>query len=383
MKRVLILTSDLYRGGVAESARKICKMLAEDSNLAVTVCVYESLEIKKELPSSVNVVVLGFPLVKEYHQGRRFFEMRRLIGLIPATVKLAKLKHSLKPDTTYSMMYIPNIINVLSNLLSPSLIVLSERQNPSFDLGPKRLQRIIFGWFYRAADRVHANSMGLVDEVEQFYELSRKKICYFPNFFDLPAGRTPRKRSGEEKELRVLIVGRNSRQKGFRYLPPLVELLPKNIRINIVCSESEHSQVLSLFTHKAIQSGAVNVVRETGKMEPVYKSHDVLLVVSLWESFGNVIVEAMSHGLPVVSSRCPTGPIEIIGSRWGMMTTSSLANNKGKALSELSFFLKKLYEDKSYYNDYSSRSIERSKSYSFEKVRTLIYKCLYLESKHL
>lgn len=68
---------------------------------------------------------------------------------------------------------------------------------------------------------------------------------------------------------------------------------------------------------------------------PFYKTADLFVLSSNYEGFGNVIVEALATGTPVVSTDCPSGPAEILADgKYGRLVPVGDAEKLAKGIEE-------------------------------------------------
>jgi glycosyltransferase involved in cell wall biosynthesis len=119
----------------------------------------------------------------------------------------------------------------------------------------------------------------------------------------------------------ILAVGRLVKQKDFDTLIRAFGLVRKErpARLMVLGEGREREKLLALIKNLGLEQD----VTLHGFVENPFKyiKHAAVFVLSsLWEGFGNVIVEAMALGTPVVATECPSGPSEILEEgKWGRL----------------------------------------------------------------
>jgi glycosyltransferase involved in cell wall biosynthesis len=112
-----------------------------------------------------------------------------------------------------------------------------------------------------------------------------------------------------------LAVGRLSPlHKGFDILIEAFHLFAqKNTdwKLDIVGEGEEEEQYRSLILKYHLEN-RIFIHTFTNQIQEYYSNAQVYVLSSRWEGFGLVLVEAMAHGLPIVSSDLPTSQ-EIMG----------------------------------------------------------------------
>jgi glycosyltransferase involved in cell wall biosynthesis len=139
-------------------------------------------------------------------------------------------------------------------------------------------------------------------------------------------------------ERRILTVGRLKAQKNHKLLIRSFALLDDALgaKLLILGEGPLRPELEQLATDLGI---ADRVILPGFSADPwsLYRSADLFVLSSDYEGLGNVLIEAMLAGLPVVSTDCPSGPREILdGGRLGELVpvgdTEALATAMTTAL---------------------------------------------------
>ena len=167
---------------------------------------------------------------------------------------------------------------------------------------------------YPLADMIVACSQGAADDLSRVLPEVGDRVRVIHNCIELPTGtvtRPPRR----DAIPRVVACGRLTEQKGFEHLIRAMVMVRQQCPAELtILGEGELRGKLERIVAESGLAGYVHLPGFSHRILEDIASADVFVLPSIWEAFGNVIVEAMSCGTPVVAADCPYGPSEIIES---------------------------------------------------------------------
>jgi len=174
---------------------------------------------------------------------------------------------------------------------------------------------------YRNAHRVIANSEPLANACRRFYDLKPEQLAVVSNGFDFDqinelASQQINLRGPATGKFHIVAAGRLETCKGFDVLTDALDELVDvrgrtNITLSIAGQGSQEGNLKRLVDHHCLE----DVVRFLGFLPnpyPLMQSADLFCLTSRYEGMPNVLVEAMSLGVPVLSTDSPEGPRDIL-----------------------------------------------------------------------
>lgn len=273
------------------------------------------------------------PYLKDVTDNVRLVDLKssRVLTSLPGLVRYLRQE---RPHALLSAMRHANVVAITARTLArvPTRVVVSERNN--FSMSKKhtsscraRVVGRLMRWAYRQADGVIAISGGVAEDLAARLEIPREKINVVYNPLDIDRVQAlsilePTRIFRDKREGRFIIgVGRLVDQKRF------TDLLKAFAKVRLVtpvrlCILGEGPLRDSLQA-EIERLGLENEVAMPGFIQNPFallRHADLFVLSSGWEGFGNVLVEAMACGTPIVSTKCPSGPEEILENGiWGRL----------------------------------------------------------------
>ena len=287
-------------------------------------------QLSRELASrghEITLVLARPPQPNEYVADPRVRVVRLNTASTVRTVRLlaAHLRAS-QYDILYTAMPTTNVAAVAALRLSgaSTKLVISERSNPALEArhSPSWRYRAAFTlqpFAYPLADAIVAVCNDLADDLATFARLERNslRVIYNPAFDDRqdthPIAVTHPWLDNPDQPV-IIGAGRLAPQKDWpTLLRAFAELLNHRSAKLIILGDGPLRSALAKQAADLDIRDHVDFTGFVPDIAPFLAKADIFALSSLWEGFGNVLVQALGAGCSIVATNCPNGPGEILG----------------------------------------------------------------------
>ncbi len=173
------------------------------------------------------------------------------------------------------------------------------------------IKKIFFKFLYYFADEIIVNSVFFKKELQN--QLNLKSNVIF-NPFKQSKKKVELKFFKNFKALKIINIGRLTDQKDQITLLRCLKLLNKS-KLQYKCciiGDGDKKEYLQNYINSNNLEKLVRLIGYKKNAENYLNSADLFVLTSKFEGLPNVLLEAQSKNIPIISSDCPTGPREIL-----------------------------------------------------------------------
>ena len=303
-KKLMLMVPMLHQGGF----ERVCVLTARllEPYYQVFICVFDLSDLAYDI-EGLNILHLNLGVKKG--------KLGKLINVCKRCFAVSKLKKQLRVDVTYSFGPTVNLVNVLTRSYGKVWCGIRSYM----DMGNSRMLKLFTG----RADKVICCSKVIESELLAGYDCNDIDTLYNPYNKDIICSQAkdeitdiPWKKA--DNAITLVSMGREDDIKGFWHLVKAFYCLKQtitNARLLII-GDGDFAEYREL----SERLGIGKCVLFTGAKKnpfPYLALGDLYVLTSYNEGFPNALVEAMTLGIPVISTNCMTGPAEILLDDYG------------------------------------------------------------------
>lgn len=267
--------------------------------------------IKLPVSKDVKIIILS-------KEGETFKEskLKHYTDYLKFIFKYNKVIKAEKIDVVVSFMLRQNVMTGFVKMFNPKLkSIISERCYPSKRYRNTKLMSLItkitIPLFYNRNNKLFSNSIYINEDLKNNFNVRidasviynptvlNKEILSIDNYNDL------------NEPFNLVTVGRLIPVKNQIHIIKSLNILPENIHLDIYGIGDLHDEL----KHQTEEFNLINRVDFKGNVLNVHSkiiNCHCFVLSSTTEGFPNVLLEAMSVGLPVIATNCMSGPLELL-----------------------------------------------------------------------
>jgi glycosyltransferase involved in cell wall biosynthesis len=303
--KLLLVVSTLADGGAERIFSYLTTHLSRDK-FELSLCLIKD-KISYEVPRDIIIYKLNKKRPRDFFS--LFFKLRKLI-----------LRET--PDIVFSTMFYPNILSLLAKIFLRRKVrlVIRETTNPYRYAKLKwgRVYVYLMKLLYPQADVILGPSRGIGDALRRMLDLPPGKLrCVF-NFIDIDkAIRSSREEVHEDcfkDGLPIIIsIGRLEEPKDFSCILSAFQRINTRVKSDLLIlgEGSQRKELEALATRLGIRDRISFLGFQDNPFKYIARSN-IFAFSSVLEGCSNVLIEAMTLGVPIVSTATLYGPKELV-----------------------------------------------------------------------
>lgn len=239
-------------------------------------------------------------------------------GLLLANRSYSFLKEHLRdqpPDVLMSTLTGANLVATAAWLAAERPCRLVLREANTIDNTRNPVMRALRRRLYPRADCIIAISRDVARDLVAHAGVASKRVRVIHNPINVDAVLSQAQHAEPRNADRPLIVsaGRLTPQKDFATLiRAFAHVVKRRDAELVILGEGPERTALTALARDLGVLDCVSLPGWIPEPYPLFAVADAFVLTSRWEGFGQVLIEALALGIPVIATACPGGPREIL-----------------------------------------------------------------------
>ena len=298
----------MYYGGAQRVISMFLKPLIKDFNVHLVLFTYH---INFEIPEEVNLHIL-FPEASEKNSA-----LNKLTRVYSASRLYNNYVREHDIRMSLSFLALPNIVNGIVRAKNRKLrSVISERCFPSIMYKANKSSQLLSKYaiprFYNKNDALFSNSININDDLRKNFKIKIPMSVIYNPIENIRIQKPNPSGNSQISRLRIINVGNIYEAKNQQLILEALNKLPKGNYFYTQAGTGVLEYRLKTLCKDYGLNKYVSFLGNTSQVKENLMKNDCFVLSSKTEGFPNVVLEALSCGLPVISTNCLTGPLELL-----------------------------------------------------------------------